>query len=98
MIGDDERAAGQQVVPRQVDPECAKAAAELRLAVHAGDVEAVRRLPPAIPSSRRPGCSGYRHSLVRVFKHLLEPGEVGRYGSGVSPEVLVAHTGGIAAA
>lgn len=25
------------------------------------------------------------------FKHLLEPGEVGRHGTGVSPKVLVGH-------
>lgn len=33
-------------------------------------------------------------ALVVVFKHLLEPGKVGRHGIGVSLEVLVAHTGG----
>jgi hypothetical protein len=28
-----------------------------------------------------------------VFKYLLEPGDVGRHGSGVGPKVLVVHAG-----
>ena len=57
----------------------------------AGGLDARPRRPGQVRHGRHRQLRGRAGPPPGVFKHLLEPGEVGRHGSGVSPELLVAH-------